>query len=408
MSLTQRLIGRCAILDSKNDLVKVDLTGFVRRLVLFDRFILESVRLKELPFLLNVFGYDGFTALIQSGAFTIHCDAFTIGQTGQLKVLQSRVKKGLLPLCSYAFSTVRIPDWYSYIDECLRILDSLTSISRTQRNTLKNLITSSAVRYPSDFGTITLAQLKTDLAANRPVIGLLVKNTIAERIGAAVSKHDIILQVQQIDDSDFRVETDIASQLHLSELDTHKVIERALLAAGGLNQRIETMRTYSAISGFLPEEIPLFAEKLDFLVNALLPQRQEERFQRILTIKGLPELDRVDEDTRIDADKLLKIRDSVECREFRAWLSTIDYASDSEIREKVNSLHSKFSALTHTRPGTDLRFAAVTGIGFVPIIGTGLGVLFGVLDQFLLEKVFPYSGPASFINRLYPSIFKNP
>lgn len=407
MSLTQRLIGRCAILDSKNDLVTVDLTGLVRRLVLFDKFILESVRLKELPFLLNVFGYDGFIALIQCGDFTIHCDAFTIGQTGQAKVLKSRVKKGLLPLCSYAFSTVRISDWYSYIDGCLRILDPLTSISSPQRNTLKNLITSSAARYPSDFGTTTLTQLKTDLAANRPVIGLLVKKTLAEQMSAAV-KGDIILRVHQIDDSDFRVETDIAERLHLSELDTHKAIERALLAAGGLNQRIEQMQTYSAISGFLPEEVPLFAERLDFLVNALLPQRQEERFQRILTIKGLPKLDQVDADTRIDADKLLKIRDSVECREFRAWLSMIDYASDSEIRERVNSLHSKVSGLMHTKPGTDLRFATVTGIGFVPIIGTGLGVLFGALDHFLLEKVFPYSGPASFINRLYPSIFKNP
>ncbi len=82
MSLMQQLIGRCATLDSKNDLMTVDLTGFVRRLILFDRFILESIRLKELPFLLNVFGYDGFVALVQSGAFTIHCDALTIGQTG--------------------------------------------------------------------------------------------------------------------------------------------------------------------------------------------------------------------------------------------------------------------------------------------------------------------------------------
>lgn len=407
MSLTQRLFGRCAISDSKNDSVTVDLTGLVRRLVLFDKFTLESVRLKELPFFLNVFGYDGFITLIQSDAFTIHCDAFTIAQTGQTTVLESRVKKGLLPLCSYAFSTVRITDWYHYIDECLRILDPLTSISSPQRNTLRNLITSSAARYPSDFGTTTLEQLKTDLAENRPVVGLLVKKTLAEQMSAAV-KGDIILRVHQIDDSDFRVETDIAERLHLSELDTHKAIERALLAAGGLNQRIEQMQRYSAISGFLPEEVPLFAEKLDFLVNALLPQRQEERFQRILTIKGLPELDRVDANTRIDVDKLLKIRDSVECREFRAWLSSIDYASHSEIREKVNSLHSKVSALTHTRPGTDLRFATVTSVGLVPIIGTGLGVLFGALDQFLLEKVFPYSGPASFINRLYPSIFKNP
>ncbi len=173
---------------------------------------------------------------------------------------------------------MRIPDWYYYIDECLRVLNLLTSISSPQRNTLKNLITSSAAKYLSDFGTTTLEQLKTDLAGNRPVIGLLVKKTLTEQMNVNI-KGDITLRVHQIDDSDFRVETDIAERLHLSELDTHKAIERALLAASGLNQRIEQMQTYFAISGFLPEEVLLFRDKLDFLVNAILPQRQEERFQ---------------------------------------------------------------------------------------------------------------------------------
>lgn len=406
MSLTRQLIGKCAVLESENEPVEVDLTGLIRRLVLFDKFILQSIRLKEVPFLLNVFGYDGFVTLIKSSAFVIHCDAVTVGQTGQLKVLESRVKKGLLPLCSYAFSIVRTADWHSYIEECLRVLDSVDSTSATQRNTLKRLIRSSVVRYPSDFGTNTLAQLKTELATNRPVIERLVMKTLGDRLGVAIGKGVIGIRVHQMNDSDFKVETNIASQFHLSELDTHKIVERALLAAGGLNQRIEEMRTYSAISGFLPEEVPIFAEKLDFLVETLLPQRQEERFQRILDIRGVPELDKIDTTTRVDVDKLLKIRDSVECREFRTWLSTVDYASNSEIKERVSSLQAKLSTLTHTRPGKAIRFVTIAGTGFIPVIGTALGMVVGALDHFLLERLFPYSGPASFINRLYPSIFK--
>jgi len=394
-------------LEAENGAVKVDLTGLIRRLVLFDKFILQSMRLEELPFLLNVFGYDGFVNLMQSGAFVIHCDAVTVGQTGQLKVLESRATKGLLPLCSYAFSMVHITDWHSYIEDCLRVLDPADSISPTQRNTLKNLINSSVVRYPSDFGTMTLKQLNTELATNRPVIELLLMRALGDRLGTALDKGRVSIRVHQIDDSDFRVESNIASQFHLSELDTHKVVERALLAAGGINQRIEEMRTYSAISGFLPEEVPLFAEKLDFLVETLLPQRKEERFQRILDIRGIPELDKVDTNTRLDADKLLRIRDSVECRDFRAWLSTIDYASDSVIRERIGSLQAKVSTFTHTRRGKDMRFITIAGIGFIPVIGPALGTVIGTLDHYLLEKLFPYSGPASFINRLYPSIFEN-
>lgn len=407
MSLTRQLIGKCAVLDPENDSVEVDLTGFVRRLVLFDKLILQSIRLKELPFLLNVFGYNGFVSLIQSGAFVIHCDAATVGQTGQLRVLESRAKKGLLPLCSYAFSMVRTTDWHSYIENCLRILDAVDSISDTQHNALKNLVKSSAVSYPTDFGTTSLTQLKTELATNRPGIELLVMKSLGDRLGITVDKGSIGITTHRIDDTDFRVETNIASQFHLDELVTHKVIERALLAVGGLNQRIEEMRTYSAISGFLPEEVPIFAEKLDFLFESLLPQRQEERFQRVLDITGVPELDKVDTSTRVDADKLLEVRDSAECREFRTWLSTIDYASDTEIRERMGSLQARLSTLAHTKLGRGMRFITITGIRFIPVVGSALAPVLGGLDRFLLEKLFPHSGPASFINNLYPSIFKN-
>jgi hypothetical protein len=406
MDITRTLIGKCAVLDSEDDSAKVDITGFVRRLVLFDKFIFQSIRLKEIPSLLNVFGYDGFMSLLQSNVLTIHCDAATVGQTGQLKVLKSRVKKGLLPLCSYAFSTVRITDWDSYIENCLCVLDSIESLTSTKRNTLKNVLRSSLVRYPSDFGTITLTQLKVDLATNKPMIKTLVMKTLRKRLELAITEGDFDIKIHQINDTDFKAESDVASRFHLSQPDTHKIIEHALLAAGGLNQRIEEMRVYSAISGFLSEEVHIFGEKLDFLIESLLPQHQERRLQRVLNIRGFPELDKIDAGTRLDAEKLLKIRDSLECREFRTWLSSIGPVSDSEIGEKVSGLQASLSALVHTKPGKDLRFIVITGIGFIPVVGNILGPALGVLDHFLVEKLIPYSGPATFINDMYPSLFE--
>jgi hypothetical protein len=405
MNITRTLIGTCAVPDSENDSVKVDMTGFIRRLLLFHKFIFESIRLKEIPFLLNVFGYDGLMSLLKSNALTIHCDAFTLSQTGQLKVLESRVKKGLLPLCSYAPSTIRITDWDSYIDDCLRVLDLIQSLTSAKRNTLKNVLRSSLVRYPSDFGTITLTQLKIDLATNKPMIKTLVTRTLGERLGSSITKGDFDIKVHQIDETDFKVESDIASQFHLSQLETHHIIENALFAAGGLNKRIEEMQVYSAISGFLPEDVDMFREKLGFLLQSLLPEHQEKRFQRILTIKGIPELDRIDMDTRIDAEKFLKIRDSLECREFRTWLSSLGSVSDSEIRERVSGLQARLSVL-HAKPGKDLRFIVITGIGAIPGVGNIVGTALGALDYFLVEKMIPYSGPATFINEMYPSLFE--
>lgn len=47
------------------------------------------------------------------------------------------------------------------------------------------------------------------------------------------------------------------------------------------------------------------------------------------------------------------------------------------------------------------------GIGSAsfPVVGNILGTALGVLDHFLLERILPFSGPAAFMNELYPSIF---
>lgn len=356
--------------------------------------------------MLHVFSYDGLTSLLQSDALQIHCDAVTVGQVGQLSVLNWRRQKGLLPLGSYSFSIVRVADWHSYIEQCLSILDTIGTLTSSQRAKLRDVVKSSLVICPKDFGEVSLKQLRTDMATNAPIVSTLTARTLRDKLDAAIAPDDFHIKICQIDDKGFRVESDIIDHFSLSELDTHRLIERALLGVGGLNQRIEEMRTYSAISGVLPDEVPIFSDKLHFLVENLSPGVQEERFQRMLNIKGIPELDRINDHTKLDAEKLLRIRDSVECREFRTWLSTIDSASDREIKERVSSLQAQLSALTHTKPGKIVRFLTTSGVGFIPIVGPVLGTAIGILDHFLLEKLIPYSGPATFINEMYPSIFK--
>lgn len=73
----------------------------------------------------------------------------------------------------------------------------------------------------------------------------------------------------------------------------------------------------------------------------------------------------------------------------------------------MGSLQARLSTLAHTKLGRGMRFITITGIGFIPVVGSALAPVLGGLDRFLLEKLFPHSGPASFINNLYPSIFKN-
>ena len=104
-------------------------------------------------------------------------------------------------------------------------------------------------------------------------------------------------------------------------METHNLVERALLGLGGLNLRIEEMKTYNALSGCIDAECPLFMHKLGFLLERFRPGAKEENFQRVLEIRGLPEF--LPEVDKINISKLLAVRDSAEIREFRHWLSSV-------------------------------------------------------------------------------------
>jgi len=72
LEITRRLLGSSAIVTQDpgaSDIrVTLDVESLVRRLLLFDTYILYSVRLKEIPDLVRRFGYEGALALLGSGA----------------------------------------------------------------------------------------------------------------------------------------------------------------------------------------------------------------------------------------------------------------------------------------------------------------------------------------------------
>jgi hypothetical protein len=55
--------------------------------------------------------------------------------------------------------------------------------------------------------------------------------------------------------------------------------------------------------------------------------------------------------------------------------------------------------------GKSIRWAASTGPGLIPGIGTVLSGGLGLLDTFLTEKVLKEPGPLSFLSKRYHSIF---
>lgn len=377
--------------------INVDVDGLVRRLLLFDTYILYSVRLKEIPALVPTLGYEGLHQLLSSGALEIRCECAQFAE-GQFNT-------PACPLFTYQFHVIVASSREQYVQDCLQNLHQSNGLKESQIIDLKNAVVK-VIRNPN-----VQALFRTEIAPAFEHELLQYPTLAARAVGHKLAKtHDVDglnfdMKVHKVGDDRFEVETDLPRKLNIGREEAHNVIKSGLLAVAGLSQRIAEMKAYEALSGFIDEELPLFRDKLDTLSRVASSEEQESRFKRVASIAGMPQF--VGEaGALVNVEKLLELRMSPEAREFRDWLSTLDSATDKQIQEHVAGLTAKLGLLVHGTTGKAMRFMVTTATGLIPVVGPLLGMVAGVLDKFLTETILRRSGIAAFINELYPSLFE--
>ena len=395
-NIRQRLIGDIAF-RSGGDVTGFDLNALLRRLVLFDTVVLKSSRLKEIPFLVRALGYAGVMELLCSGALEIYCEVTSIIQNVK------RNNQRVLPIGEYNFGFVDIADHKQYIHDSLQPISALEGITSKQAQGLKRKIALRLVRPPSEFGKKILDQFDRDLRSGSPVIQRAISLRFLQEHGTPAPEFSI--RLHEVEERRFRAETNLFERASLSSEAANDLIESGLGAIGNLNHRLAEMDAVSALSGFSEDEIVLLEDKLAFLAQACNPSVQEVQFRRVLEIGGFPEF-RVEDGQKINVGRLLEIRQTRECAEFRHWVTTIHSTSDEEIRERVAGIRSQLSSFVHSSGGKAVRLLSSAGVGFIPIVGALAGLAAGVADSFIVDKLLPESGAVSFISRLYPSVFE--
>jgi hypothetical protein len=399
MDVSRRVIGASAIVSSDDrKVIDVDLSGLMRRLLLFDKYVLVSVRLGEFPVLARYIGYEGLRDLLAANLIEIRCECLQLGQMGQSGMFGNP----RLPLFSYKFNWIDSHDKAHYVHKCLQELHGTPGLRNKQVIKLKGAIASMIRPLPPDLRSQLFPPFQNELLNNNRLVKAPVEMELRRKL--QISDVPFSLVVHQEGEDTFRVETDLHQRAKISEAEAHRIIEVALLAVAGLSQSIGEMKVYSALSGFRDEELPLFRHKLDFLADATSSQVKERSFQRVMDVAGLPEFS--PGDFTVDVDKLLKVRDSGEAREFREWLSGIGQADGKEIRERVEGFRVKVGLALGGKMGKAMRFLVTTAMGLMP--GNEIpALILSTFDQFLLDKLLPRSGVAAFVHELYPSIFRN-
>lgn len=405
MDLRTRLIAPSFLtLDSNKRIFDFD--SLLKRIILFETYIIDSEGLAEIPHLIRLFGFDGFLAILESGAVKLNCFVKTTASLGSNYFINEPPSNKIRPPMHYSFVETSTGNLYYNLNLSFKRIEPEINVSSRQLVRLRRAIYSALENPKEDENNFSIKSTKNDLVLYPDLLSKALTIAIKNQFNAQIDFQDINVDVQYETEHDFHVNSNIQKLADFDISTTHKIIEKACLAIAKRNDRIEKMRAYSALSGFNDIDIPIFGEKLDFLASAINPNVDEKRFQRVIELTGLPAI-KDDQNVNIDAKQLLKIRDSVECIEFRQWLATTDALSDAEVIGQVRSLSKNIGRIFGSETGQNIRFLITNGIGYVPVIGPLVSIPLSILDHFLLEKIFPRSGISAFVDEMYPSIFEN-
>ena len=275
--------------------LEVDVGALVRRLILFEHCVLESDYLKEIPYLVAAFGYKGLRSLLSSGALSIICDYFAAGSVGQISDLKvTALRGGPLPLSSYRIVPISVPDQLEngrpyrpqYVYDALKSVNDSPGLSEKEKRRLKIILEKQIEAYPRSIVNDSAATFRQVITAEDPSI----QRSLEVAFRAAYDRElpaGVALHTEDLgNDGDFRVSTDLAKRPGLDAEDAHKVMERALLGAASVDQRVHIMHAFDCVSGFKDEEMPVFEGRLTRFWSELDPQVQEGRLRRVTSIGG--------------------------------------------------------------------------------------------------------------------------
>lgn len=404
VDIRTQFFGSIAKLDPVRGFTGFDLSAFVQRLLLFDKCTLESFGLQEIPVLVETFGCEPIITLLKSDSINILFDMAAIIHWQSDETYLKRDADGMARVGPFTFAVGRL-DRQDATDKRVQDFERIPSLEQAQVSNLREVLLSKLIGFENNTGNSSLEQLKTDLSNDTPSASFAVTTIVGWIINRHIDPGSFSLRIIQTGPEIFEVLTDIQSVHGLNDQQTIQALIGGLIALGELNRAIEDMKQFQAMTAMRPEELPLLQEKLSFLAKQVSPDMQLERFQRVLQITGFPNLDE-STSKRVNLEKLLEIKESRECREFRTWLWNVGSATDDEIRDQFAGLGNKLSLWAHGNVGKALRWAGSTGIGFIPIVGNIAGGAVGLLDSFLLERVLPQTGPVIFLSRQYPSLFR--
>ncbi|ACA98833.1 MULTISPECIES: hypothetical protein [Cyanophyceae] len=402
MSIDKNLFSKCVKFDDRRRKYCLDFSSLINKLILFDKVILDSPNFYEVNGLVEELGFEQTLSLLSSGILKFSCDLRITSQVAQNQHIISSKKtypQGFYQI-QYAFAAEQ-KIWIS--DNLKNIRHSELSKSKVKKLKL-TVVESLDKNYLKD-NIDLLKQTDEDLQFNRGV-KVATLNVLKKEYSMELDSEIFDIKLHQVDKSIFKVETNLSDLCSLNETEIYKIVEKAVLGIGNFNLRMAEMNMHNALSCFMRDEIDLLKNRLEYIFfKKDDPNKLEANFDSILNLKRHPKII-AESNPKIDINKLMKVRQSDELKLFRNWLKDIEEVKEKEILQELNSIRAKLGVNLNTNTGKFLRLGMSTLAGLIPNIGMQASIPLSVLDNFLLDKVLPASPIVTFVDDLYPSIFK--
>ena len=390
VNIQRRVIGQSIVLGRNGQASGIDVDALIHRLLLFDGYVLRTVRFKEVPFLIKAFGYDQTIELLNSGLIEIRCEVHQIASQRDAELKRR-------PKPEFCLVWVEAHNWDEYVATCLREVQSELGLPLSQWTQLERAIRNRIRQLRWDIKQ-EIASSYVSSVANSPEVLAECIRLAGRRRRLPIVFPEIEIHAERLDDDLTRVESNLR-HLRIPKDELWEVVRDGLMGIGSLEQAIGEMKNYEAIGGFGAEELPVFERKLSLVARVAYSEATERRAFRVARLTGMPLFDSA---ARIDMEKLLKARDSDELRAFRDWLASSDGVSDDRVRELLKGYRARLSTRLRSGSSTMARLMVEVTVG---IVNPAAGIALSLLDVFLLEKLLPYCGPAAFVNKTFPSLF---
>jgi len=292
MDIRKRIHGPCGVRLPTMDDMDFDIDLFLSRLLLFDTYILDTIRFMEFPHLVRLLGYDTVLEILKNDFFKIDCNPTVLAEVSQLKASKSHKRKGKTKLGSFSFANVSSGNRKDYISDCLKCLSLIEGITFKEKKRLKRQLVDSLVPIPDKFGSEAILNFRRDVIDNPQLVKSAVVLRIKREKNLIIGEDDFSLHFSRSNEieDEFDSETNLEEIIKSDKGAVHNILQFALLGAGKLNYRIENMKNFNALSGFTDEDLPLFEKKLSFLEKFISPDTPQGQFKRVIRIAGLPVL----------------------------------------------------------------------------------------------------------------------